>query len=120
MSPLELIRWRRKPAVYLASIDFIEGGEVRSAPMETGAIRSCDLADESSRRFDLRGNMRIVLNIVGLILVFLGAVWFLQGINEFPGKSFMNGQTRWSIYGGIAFVAGIIVFIIANRRKPTS
>jgi hypothetical protein len=61
--------------------------------------------------------MRIALNIVGVILVFFGGVWFLQGINRFPGNSFMNGQTQWSIYGGIAFVAGIVVFIVANRKK---
>ncbi len=64
--------------------------------------------------------MKIVLNIVGFILVLFGGVWFLQGINEFPGNSFMNGQTKWSIYGGIAFVAGIVVFIIANRKKAAS
>ncbi len=60
--------------------------------------------------------MRIVLNIVGAILVFFGGVWFLQGINVLPG-SFMTGQIKWAIYGGIAFVAGVIVFIWANRKK---
>ncbi|HXQ27162.1 MAG TPA: hypothetical protein VN822_12190 [Candidatus Acidoferrales bacterium] len=64
--------------------------------------------------------MRIVLNIVGVVLVFFGGVWFLQGINKFPGNSFMNGQTQWSIYGGIAFVAGVVVFIMANRRKRSA
>lgn len=65
------------------------------------------------------GNMRIVLNIVGAILVFFGGVWFLQGINVLPG-SFMTGQTKWAVYGGIAFVAGVIVFIWANRRKKAA
>lgn len=60
--------------------------------------------------------MRIVLNIVGVILVFFGVVWFLQGINVLPG-SFMTGQVKWAVYGGIAFVAGVIVFILANRKK---
>jgi hypothetical protein len=32
----------------------------------------------------------------------------------------MNGQTQWSIYGGIAFVAGIVVFVIANRKKAAA
>lgn len=61
--------------------------------------------------------MRIVLNIVGAVLVLFGGVWFLQGINRFPGNSFMNGQTQWSIYGCIAFVAGLVIFFLANRRK---
>ena len=63
--------------------------------------------------------MRIVLNIVGAILVFFGGVWFLQGINVLPG-SFMTGQIKWAIYGGIAFVVGVIVFIWANRKKKVA
>jgi len=50
--------------------------------------------------------MRIVLNVVGVLLMLTGAVWFLQGINVLPG-SFMTGQMRWAIYGGLAFVAGV-------------
>ena len=34
--------------------------------------------------------MKITLNIVGVILVTFGCIWFLQGINVLPG-SFMTG-----------------------------
>ena len=64
--------------------------------------------------------MKIVWNIVGAALVLFGGIWFLQGMNMFPGKSFMNGQTRWSVYGGIAFVAGIVLLIWANRRRQAA
>jgi hypothetical protein len=60
--------------------------------------------------------MKIALNILGALLVLMGGVWFLQGINILPG-SFMTGQTRWAIYGGIAIVAGIVVLVAANRRR---
>jgi hypothetical protein len=60
--------------------------------------------------------MRITLNIVGTLVVLAGVVWFLQGINVLPG-SFMTGQTRWAIYGGIAFAAGIVLLLLANRRR---
>ncbi len=60
--------------------------------------------------------MRTVLTIVGVILIILGAVWFLQGINVLPG-SFMTGQVQWGVYGGIAFVAGIVLIILASRRR---
>ncbi len=60
--------------------------------------------------------MRILLNVVGIILVFFGGVWFLQGISVLPG-SFMTGQMKWAVYGGIAFVGGVIVLIWANRKK---
>jgi hypothetical protein len=59
--------------------------------------------------------MKIALNIVGVILMLMGAIWFLQGINVLPG-SFMTGQLRWALYGGIAFVGGLILLARANRR----
>jgi hypothetical protein len=61
--------------------------------------------------------MRIVLNAVGILLMILGAVWFLQGIDVLPG-SFMTGQTRWAIYGGIAFVVGAIAMYGGLRGRP--
>jgi hypothetical protein len=60
--------------------------------------------------------MKIALNILGALLVLMGGIWFLQGINILPG-SFMTGQIRWAIYGGIAMLAGIVVLVAANRRR---
>ena len=60
--------------------------------------------------------MKIALNVLGVLLVFFGGVWFLQGINVLPG-SFMTGQIRWAVYGGIAVVAGIAVLVAARRRR---
>jgi hypothetical protein len=61
-------------------------------------------------------NMRIALNIVGAVLVFFGGVWVLQGVNVLPG-SFMSGQMRWAVRGGIALGAGIILLVGANRKR---
>jgi LPXTG-motif cell wall-anchored protein len=61
-------------------------------------------------------NMQIVLRIVGVLLVVFGCVWFLQGIDVLPG-SFMTGQTRWAVYGGIAMVVGIGLLFAARRRS---
>ena len=58
--------------------------------------------------------MRIALNILGPLLILIGGVWFLQGINVLPG-SFMTGQTRWAVYGGIAVAFGVGITIRANR-----
>ena len=60
--------------------------------------------------------MRILFNIVGVLCLLMGGVWFLQGINVLPG-SFMTGQTKWAIYGGLLVVAGIGVLVGANRRR---
>lgn len=60
--------------------------------------------------------MRIALNIVGVLLLLCGGVWFLQGINALPG-SFMTGQSKWAVYGGLLAVAGIVCLVLANRRR---
>jgi LPXTG-motif cell wall-anchored protein len=60
--------------------------------------------------------MRIASNVLGVLCVLVGCVWFLQGINILPG-SFMTGQTRWAVYGGILLVAGIGVLVSVNRRR---
>lgn len=60
--------------------------------------------------------MRIALNIVGVVLLLFGSIWFLQGVNVLPG-SFMTGQIRWAVYGGIAVTAGIVLLVRANRRR---
>jgi hypothetical protein len=60
--------------------------------------------------------MKIALNIIGALLVFFGGIWVLQGINVLPG-SFMSGQTRWAVRGGIALIAGIGLLVGANRKR---
>ena len=60
--------------------------------------------------------MEIAFNIVGVLLVVSGSVWFLQGINVLPG-SFMTGQIRWAVYGGIAVTAGVILLVTAGRKR---
>jgi hypothetical protein len=60
--------------------------------------------------------LRIALNIVAGVLVLVGSVWFLQGINVLPG-SFMTGQVRWAVRGGIAVIAGVTLLLWTNRRR---
>jgi hypothetical protein len=60
--------------------------------------------------------MKIALSIVAALLILAGGVWFLQGINILPG-SFMTGQVRWAINGGVAIVIGAGLLWFANRRK---
>jgi hypothetical protein len=60
--------------------------------------------------------MRIALNVSGVLCLLVGCVWILQGVNILPG-SFMTGQTKWAIYGGLLVVAGIGLLISANRRR---
>jgi len=63
--------------------------------------------------------MRIVLNVIAVLLVLAGGLWFLQGINILPG-SIMTGQIKWAIYGAIAIVIGIGLLVAANRTSAAS
>jgi hypothetical protein len=60
--------------------------------------------------------MKIVLNIVGVLLVLIGSIWILQGMNVMLGSS-MSGQPRWAVRGGILVIAGIVGLVWANRKR---
>ncbi len=58
----------------------------------------------------------MLLNILGAVLILIGAIWILQGINVLPG-SFMTGQIQWAVIGGVAVIAGIASLILARRQR---
>jgi len=63
--------------------------------------------------------VKIVVTVFGVLVILMGAVWFLQGINILPG-SFMTGQMRWAINGGIAIVIGVVLIVAANWKRIRS
>lgn len=60
--------------------------------------------------------MRIVLRVVAILLIVVGIIWILQGINVLLG-SFMTGQMQWAYRGGAAAAVGLIILILANRGR---
>ncbi len=56
-----------------------------------------------------------VRNIVGGIMVLLGGLWFLQGINVLPG-TFMRGSVLWAVIGALVLLAGLGVLVSFRRR----
>jgi hypothetical protein len=58
--------------------------------------------------------MKSALNSLGIILIVFGGIWVLQGFRLLPG-SFMYGQIRWSIIGGVTVIVGIALLIAAKR-----
>ena len=60
--------------------------------------------------------MKILLNILGILFILAGGVWFLQGINVLPG-SFMTGDPQWAINGVIMMAVALALFLFANRRR---
>jgi uncharacterized membrane protein HdeD (DUF308 family) len=60
--------------------------------------------------------MKIAATVFSILLILVGAVWYLQGINVIGG-SVMTGQSQWSVYGSIAIVIGILLLVYTNRKK---
>ncbi|MES2103214.1 MAG: hypothetical protein V4634_04285 [Pseudomonadota bacterium] len=58
--------------------------------------------------------MKAALRVLGILLMLLGVIWFLQGINILPG-SFMTGQIQWAINGGAVFATGLVAFLAARK-----
>ena len=59
--------------------------------------------------------MKLITTIFGALLAILGTIWVLQGLNILPG-SFMTGDIKWAIYGGVAIVVGLGL-VVWSRRK---
>ena len=62
--------------------------------------------------------MKITLNVLGAVLILMGCIWILQGVNILPG-SFMTGQIQWAVYGAIAVAVGAALLLSANRRRKS-
>jgi hypothetical protein len=67
---------------------------------------------------------RIFSTLLGLILVALGAIWVLQGLNlAFNGPmvggrpSFMVGDPHWILYGAILVLLGLGQAAWSVRRR---
>jgi hypothetical protein len=60
--------------------------------------------------------MKLVANVVGVLMVLIGALWTLQGSNVLAG-SVMSGQSMWLWIGIVVLVAGLGVLYWYNLRK---
>jgi hypothetical protein len=59
--------------------------------------------------------MKWVFLVVGVLLVLVGAVWTLQGLDVLGGSA-MSGVTLWAIVGPIVAVAGLVLATIGVRK----
>ena len=63
--------------------------------------------------------MRLTARILGGLLVAVGLIWILQGVNILPG-SFMTGQMVWAWRGAGTAAAGILLLLLplAFKKRP--
>jgi hypothetical protein len=64
--------------------------------------------------------MRIVSTLLGVLMIALGTVWILQGLNLAFRVGFMVGDKRWVVYGGILALLGIAQVMWTNTRQVKS
>jgi hypothetical protein len=63
--------------------------------------------------------MSLLLKVAALLLIVVGLIFFFQGINVIPG-SFMTGQMKWAICGGVMLIAGIALLLITRGTPKQS
>jgi hypothetical protein len=57
-----------------------------------------------------------VLIIIGVLVLAVGVIWFLQGTNVLPYGQ-MAGHRRWIVIGGGLGIIGIILIIVGARMR---
>jgi hypothetical protein len=60
--------------------------------------------------------MRVVSTLLGLMMICMGGIWVLQGLNIAFLDSFMAGDPQWAIYGAILAVLGVGQVIWSTTR----
>jgi hypothetical protein len=64
--------------------------------------------------------MKIALRVIGVLLLLMGPIWFLQGANVLTaGNSPMIGDTRWEFYGGLAALIGAALLVFSWRKTSS-
>jgi hypothetical protein len=61
--------------------------------------------------------MRIVSSLLGIVMIAIGIVWILQGLNLGFRVGFMVGDKHWVLYGAILALFGIGQVIWSNMRQ---
>jgi len=64
--------------------------------------------------------MRIVSTLLGGVMIAMGTVWTLQGLNLAFRVGFMVGDKHWVVYGAILALLGIGQVIWSNTRQVKS
>ena len=60
--------------------------------------------------------MKTSIYVFGGLLMLVGTVWVLQGVNILPG-SFMTGDIQWAYNGALAIVIGVVLTLLGRSRR---
>ena len=62
--------------------------------------------------------MQVVSTLLGVLMVCMGGIWVLQGLNIAFLDSFMAGDPQWAVYGAILALLGLgqVAWSVTRRR----
>lgn len=62
--------------------------------------------------------MKIVLMIFAVLVIAMGVLWTGQGsgLIAWPSSSFMLGEQKWTLWGAVLAVVGVVILLRALRR----
>jgi hypothetical protein len=61
--------------------------------------------------------MKWFLNILGILMILAGVVWFLQGTGLAFAVGMMAFDVRWAYAGVAIIIVALVMMILVNRRK---
>lgn len=64
--------------------------------------------------------MRGLMTLLGMLTVVLGAFLMLQGFGLFPGRSALNGDHKWALYGVCLALGGFVLMSFARGPRRRS
>lgn len=61
--------------------------------------------------------MRVVSSLLGVLLICMGGIWMLQGLNLAFKVGFMVGDPQWTVYGALLALVGVAQVVWSNTRQ---
>lgn len=61
--------------------------------------------------------MRIVSSLLGVLMVCMGGIWVLQGLDIAFRVGFMVGDKQWVAWGGLLALVGAAQVVWSNTRQ---
>lgn len=55
--------------------------------------------------------------LIGAVMLVVGAVWTLQGLDVLEGSA-MSGEATWAIIGPVVAGLGVALLIVVLRPRP--
>lgn len=56
---------------------------------------------------------------LGVLLVLMGVIWTLQGLDVIKGSALMSGKTLWAVIGAIVVIAGALLVARGVRARAS-